>query len=288
MKHSKVVLLVFIIAILMSPGVFAMGGPPQEEGQENVPKGAMGEAISPEKASALELEKAWIELPLLEAWCQKADKYLDVLSKKITIATIAGDTKKADELKVVENQITDDENKIKTRIEIIKSKYPDLPVATLEASEQAAQPVTSEAETSGTKIPGSNIIYHEVQMGDTLVSISRKYFDSPDYYLEIAKMNDIKDVRYISQGTILKIDLGLKKSGIPSAAAAETANESEIVYHIVAAGDTLMSISREYFDGSASYYREIAEMNGLAGYDLKIGMRLKIDKSLKKAPQPKL
>ena len=167
--------------------------------------------------------------------------------------------------------------KILYEITIIKNKYPDIQPAT--GSEQAEQP----------KISGSGIVYHDVEMGDTLVSISKKYYGSPDYYMEIAKLNNIKNIGYVAQGTRLKIDLSLKKSEMPApAAAAATPQESAIVYHVVAAGDTLMSISRKYFDGSASYYKDIAEMNGLTDYNLKIGMRLKIDKSFKKPTQPKL
>jgi nucleoid-associated protein YgaU len=278
MKQGKIILLAFIIAILMSPGVFAMGGPAQEEEGQEAPKAeapaaaATNEAVSAETTPAGELTKAWIKLPLLEARREKVEKYLDVLSKKIVKAKAAGDEKKAAELQVEERQVSAEEKKILQKITAIRTKYPDLqPVATSEGAS------------------GSNIVYHDVEMGDTLVSISKKYFDSPDYYMEIAKMNDIKDIEYVPQGTRLKIDLSLKKSEKPAAATAEAAaQESEIVYHVVAAGDTLMSISREYFDGSPSYYKEIAEINGLTDYNLKIGMNLKIDKSLKKAPQPKL
>lgn len=55
---------------------------------------------------------------------------------------------------------------------------------------------------------------------------------------------------------------------------------SRIIYHVVAAGDTLMSISRKYFNGSASYYKKIAKTNGITDpRRLKVGMRLKIYKT---------
>jgi nucleoid-associated protein YgaU len=291
MKQGKIILLSFVIAVLMSPAVFAMGGPAQEEeGQitpspapapatvEVQPAAPTNEAVSPEvKSYVLEFEKARLELPSLEARREKVDKYLDVLSKKIIMAKGSGDAKKAGELQATERQMSAEEKKIIQKITVIRAKFPDI--------QAGAGPAQAQAETSG-----SGIVYHDVEMGDTLVSISRKYFGSPDYYMEIAKMNNIKNVWYVAQGTRLKIDLSLKKSEMPAPAAAAVAapQESAIVYHVVAAGDTLMSISRTYFDGSASYYKDIAEMNELTDYNLKIGMRLKIDKSFKKPAQPKL
>lgn len=81
-----------------------------------------------------------------------------------------------------------------------------------------------------------------------------------------------------------------KKEEKPDQVEKPIAVSRNIVYHVVAAGDTLMSVSRKYFNGSASYYRQIAEMNGITGANpLKVGMKLKIDKSLKLKPkQPSL
>ena len=56
-----------------------------------------------------------------------------------------------------------------------------------------------------------------------------------------------------------------------------------MIYHDVAPGETLMAISRKYY-GNASYYKDIAKLNGLADYNLRKGMKLKIDLSIKKPP----
>ena len=137
-------------------------------------------------------------------------------------------------------------------------------------------------------------------MGDTLMSISRKYFDTPAYYKDIAKMNNIADIRYLPQGTKLMIDLNLKGGKAaavvapkkaapkPSVKPSEKPSTGGIVYHVVMPKDTLMSISRQYFNGSASYYKEIMEWNGLTDPSLKNGMKLKIDTSLKKESKPVL
>lgn len=46
--------------------------------------------------------------------------------------------------------------------------------------------------------------------------------------------------------------------------------------YTVQPGDTLMSISRKYFNGSASYYHDIMQINGLSDQSIKPGQKLKI------------
>jgi nucleoid-associated protein YgaU len=275
MKQNTILVLLLLTVALFSPSAFAMGGSAQEEeGQVNtkvITPEVTAEAkplLSSQEVAAIELEKSQTELNSLENEREKLDNYLDYLNKKYMKAKMARDEKKASQLKTLEGATFAQENEVLKKIADIRKKYPDI------------QPSSSSSAVA------SNIVYHDVEMGDTLVSISKKYYGSPDYYRQIAKLNNITDISNIPQGARLKIDLGLKKTEKP--AGMEAAKQSEIVYHVVAAGDTLMSISRKYFDGSPSYYKEIAEMNGLIGYELKIGMTLKVDKSLKKPDQPKL
>jgi len=54
------------------------------------------------------------------------------------------------------------------------------------------------------------IIQHVVQHGETLMSISRKYFGNASYYMKIAKQNGISNVDGIKVGMRLNIDMGLK------------------------------------------------------------------------------
>lgn len=61
----------------------------------------------------------------------------------------------------------------------------------------------------------SYIVYHEVEVGDTLFGISRKYFGTPSLYKEIAKQNNITDVSGLKQGMVLKIDLRWKNMVTP-------------------------------------------------------------------------
>jgi nucleoid-associated protein YgaU len=117
-----------------------------------------------------------------------------------------------------------------------------------------------------------------VTLGDTLASISRQYFGTPDYYMAIARMNGISDPNSIYQGMRLKIDMGIAGGRPAPVRRAAPAPAGKIVYHTVAAGETLMSISRRYFGGDSSYYMEIARMNNISNPNaLYRGMRLKID-----------
>jgi nucleoid-associated protein YgaU len=201
-----------------------------------------------------------------------------VLNKKIMNAKMANDTKKISELQSAERTMAYRSNKIVQRISAIRQKYPELQPAEKPGAESSGEVSVNEEKP---KAEGANIVYHEVEMGDTLISISRKYFGSPNYYRQIAEMNNITDIGNISQGTRLMIDLNMAGGKVVPA-------ESGIVYHVVVPGDTLMSISRKYFNGSASYYKEIAEMNGIAGTGLKVGTKLKIDKGLMKKAKPPL
>lgn len=62
----------------------------------------------------------------------------------------------------------------------------------------------------------------------------------------------------------------------PPQEAPKTVKKPTYTYYTVQAGDTLMSISRKFFNGSASYYDEIMKMNGLSDQIIKPGQKLKI------------
>lgn len=270
---------------------YAMGGPAVE-----VPEQATAEVQQPASGEAMPggIESAKTELTSLEAQRENTENYLDVLNKKIIKAKMSGDAKKLSDLKAAERMMADRDNKILQKITAIRQKYPELlPAGSAEAAATTEVSVKEEKPSMPTgRQAGSNIVYHEVEMGDTLIGISRKYFGSPNYYREIAKMNNITDISNIPQGTRLMIDLNMAGGKAGTAGAAQKVAPKPaaggIVYYVVMPKDTLMSISRKFFNGSASYYKEIAEMNGLTGTGLKVGMKLKIDTSLKKKSKPVL
>lgn len=71
-----------------------------------------------------------------------------------------------------------------------------------ETQQVQSQPVQQEG--------GSTIVYHEVQIGDTFYSISRKYFGTPSLYKQIAVANGFTDLKGLQQGMQLKIDMRWK------------------------------------------------------------------------------
>jgi nucleoid-associated protein YgaU len=203
--------------------------------------------------------------------------------------------------------MTERQNKIAQRVLVIKQKYPDLkPAEKAEVQVVGAQVIPEEEkleqveklgqaekpeQAAAPKAAGRNIVYHDVVMGDTLMSISRKYFGTPAYYKDIAKMNNINPIGALPQGSSLMIDLSLGGGKVGTIVKAQKTApkpaQSGIIYHTVVTGDTLMSISRQYFNGSPFYFKEIAEMNGITDLgQLRVGMKLKIDASLKKKVKP--
>ncbi len=309
MKQTANICLTVLLVIVLSPMALAMGGPPQSETpQENPIQVPTYQQFSAQQAaqqaqpsvettttgtaSTEEIEKATIELIELEAKLDRQDEYLDLLSKKMVKANAEGDSSKLIELKAREKEAVSRRKAISDKIEALKNKYPEL--RTAQAPQASEKPQVEIAPirplppaVSAPTTP--NIVYHEVEMGDTLMSVSRKYFNSPEYFRQIADANNITDLSYLPQGMTLKIDLNWARGGVvaapvkakPKAVAKILASASGVVYHVVAAHETLMSISRKYFN-SASYYKEIMSLNGLADpSQLKVGMRLKIDMSIK-------
>jgi len=300
MRQNGTLILAFLIMVFISPVAFAMGGPPAQVPTEETaaiqPQTVEARSVTAMKHAGSErLIKSETELTSLEAERQKIENYLEILNKKIIKAGQAKNAKKLSELWAIEKKMSDEEKKISKRILAIKEKHIEL------KPEEAAVPVKLEmpkqAEKPKAEKPksvGRNIVYHDVVMGDTLISISRKYFGTPDYFREIAEMNNITDTAYLTQGTSLMIDLSMGGGKVGAVEQVQKAAPKPaaggIIYHVVSAGDTLMSISRKYFNGSELYYKDIAQMNGIVEpYLLEPGMKLKIDTNLKKkAEEPKL
>jgi len=311
MKHAKTYCLCILLVIALCPVAFAMGGPAPKV-QEETPVMQPVEAnpvIATKEAAPGEIEKAKDELNSLEAEWKKIDGYLEILNKRIIQAKAAKDAKKLAELQGTERVMTERQNKISQKILAIKQKYPDLKPAEKAEVQAVGGQVTPEEEkleqlekleqeekpeqAAAPKAAGRNIVYHDVVMGDTLMSISRKYFGTPVYYKDIAQMNNINPMGALPQGSSLMIDINLGGGKVGTIVKAQKIvpkpAQSGIIYHTVVTGDTLMSISRQYFNGSPFYFKEIAEMNGITDLgQLRVGMKLKIDASLKKKVKPRL
>jgi len=69
-----------------------------------------------------------------------------------------------------------------------------------------------------------------------------------------------------------------RKSSADSRRSSETAEEPDVVYHNVKAGETLYSIARKYFNDGSKYKKIMDDNNIDNASDVKVGTRLKIIK----------
>ncbi len=133
---------------------------------------------------------------------------------------------------------------------------------------------------------GSTESTHTVASGETMSSIAKRYFGSENKWTLVAKANPSIDptsmkvgtkLRIPSQGAIAAANGGSgstpKSPGTTPGATAAGGN------HVIASGETLSSLSRQYY-GSAKHWRKIYEANKSAiGSDpaaLKVGQKLVI------------
>lgn len=126
---------------------------------------------------------------------------------------------------------------------------------------------------------------HTVASGETMSSIAEKHYGDRNKWQLIAKANPLVDPANMKIGTKLTIPAATAtapNTAAPSApapsAAGTVAGETT---HTVAAGDTLISLSRSYY-GKDGLWELIYDANrALIGADpaaLKVGMKLRIPK----------
>jgi len=132
---------------------------------------------------------------------------------------------------------------------------------------------TSEEESAESKSSGTSEKY-TVQSGDTLMEISRKHFnDDPQYWDEIADLNDLKAPYTIYPGQELTVpENGTETT--PVSAQPQTPTTSKT--YTVQSGDCLMDIARKRL-GDPHRWREIANLNGVGPpYTIYPGDKLKL------------
>ncbi|HID62576.1 MAG TPA: LysM domain-containing protein [Anaerolineae bacterium] len=129
-----------------------------------------------------------------------------------------------------------------------------------------------EEKSGQSKSPATSEKY-KVQSGDTLMGISRKLFNGdPQYWDEIADLNDIKAPYTIYPGQELK----LPKKGKETVQASAQSQASTPKTYTVQSGDCLMGIARELL-GDPHRWREIADLNGIGPpYTIYPGRELKV------------
>lgn len=231
LRRSYVCVLILVIIMAVPSFVFAMGGPPEEEETASPPPPAPAveqaapvvapPVPAPKKAETTLIEiqavtpegyeKARAELRVLDEDMAKIESYLWNLDSKIIAVRKTKNSKRLLELKEKERETLDRARILTNKIAKLKEKYPGIegykPAKAVKVKQAEVTVPVQEAKPAAA---AGQVVYHYVVMGDTLISISRKYFGSPSYFREIAAMNGMSDPSELKQGMILKIDLGIK------------------------------------------------------------------------------
>jgi LysM repeat protein len=244
---SRIISLFCIASLLLflSSSVYGMGGtPPDEQTQETI---APTSAPAAGDKRVEEVDRARAEIKQDRAELDKTEKYAWVLDSRIIEARKAGNVQKLVDLKELEMQNLAKAKMLQDSIAKKIETYPELKVS--EALEAAKDQTAGQAQTAQTQqvapiIPieqqtaapapaaaapqaapkpafkqqanSTQIVYHEVEAGDTLFSISRKYFGTPSVYKIIAKENNLANPGALNKGMVLKIDLRWKNMVPPA------------------------------------------------------------------------
>lgn len=214
MKKVMICSLAVSFVLLLSFASFPMGGGAPEEQPAPEPEKVIPAEPTKEVASE-ELNKAKGEIDVLETKLDKSENYLDVLTKKMAVAKKNKKTAKLAQLQKMEKKEADHARALRDKIKKIKDKYPQLadyqPTIEAVAAEITGEMLAGKPNTQIKQNPSAaKIVYHKVKAGDSLMSISRKYFNTPSLYKEIAKMNGISGNTQLKVGMKLKIDMSLK------------------------------------------------------------------------------
>jgi nucleoid-associated protein YgaU len=151
----------------------------------------------------------------------------------------------------------------------------------LTPSEEAEEPL--QGQPAPTAAPA---VTHTVQKGETLSSISKKYYGTAGRWADIQEANRdvVPDPKQLMPGT----DLVIPGARVLSAGRAEQAASPALAtaaqsdsrrFHTVKKGETLWRIASRYYDGDGTRWKDILAANRAAlsaETDLKEGMRLRI------------
>jgi nucleoid-associated protein YgaU len=237
--------IVIIFVLILSTMSYAFGGPapqgndqtfyentdpqstqPSQQVQQTPPASQPVVQPTQDDMRVDEVEKARSEIKQERAELTKIEKYLWNLDSKMIEVRKARNSKKLLELKEVEQATVERARLIKADIAKKMQKYPELKVAEdIESGKVQVKPalrpdgapavveqtpIVSDISVAPAPVVSGVYVYHEVELGDTLFGISRKYYGTPGFYREIAKLNGIRDTSGLKQGMLLKIDTRLK------------------------------------------------------------------------------
>lgn len=133
-----------------------------------------------------------------------------------------------------------------------------------------------------------NQITHEVQPGETLFAISRRYRVT---IAEVQQWNNLRD-NSLDTGRVLTIFLPDEREGVESLPPAEAIEEERVsivrssevpvgnTYYTIRSGDTLFKIARDH----EMTINELMELNGLESDMLRVGQQLTVRENRTSAP----
>lgn len=135
-------------------------------------------------------------------------------------------------------------------------------------------PETTVAPTGATVTTAGRT--HTVAAGETLSDISKQDDGTTANYKKIMVANHITDAKSVRVGKVLTIpDLATTMSST-SGVSVTPASDNGQTFHVVAAGETLGDIARQYY-GNASAYKRIMQANGITDATrVTVGRRLVI------------
>lgn len=123
---------------------------------------------------------------------------------------------------------------------------------------------------------------------DTLIRIAKRELNDGERWREIARLNDIRKPYVVTIGQLLYLPTGPANSNAGSAALAAASGSSGQAQdanlraatgartHVVQPGESLMVISKQYYD-TTSKWKKILSANGMkSDRDLRAGMKLTI------------
>ncbi|MCA0757057.1 LysM peptidoglycan-binding domain-containing protein [Paenibacillus sp. N4] len=129
-----------------------------------------------------------------------------------------------------------------------------------QAEKDAGNKLT-EAPAKTVKLPAAYV----VQKGDTLRSISEKFYQSKEHYALIAEYNHIVFINNMKPGDTLKIPVLPSTAGSKDGSQQGRKDYSKLnlpITYLIQAGDTLSEVSRMFYK-SAEYVDDIAKENKL-------------------------
>lgn len=170
-------------------------------------------------------------------------------------------------------------------------EIPDLYAVTLAVPVKAVEKLILAEETGLVKLAlrpmedNGTVTSYGVIWKELLLDPSMKLRDFDPDYGTVEDQETLTKAAPVPTGKEPQDSAGVGEDSDPGAGAAEVPTSKDkpaapaspsFTWYTVKAGDTLMSISRLYFNGSAAYYDDIMRYNGLKDSAIRPGQKLKI------------